>query len=599
MVQQRARAVQSRNNATSLMIRLLTGFVLASLTVLAAGQALAQSLPTPVEGLGEIPRVVPPRREGELPSIDVPAARSTVPPGADDITLVPTRIEIEGATALSQRDLDELTEGYIGSETTLAALYQLAAELQAEYRARGYLLTRAIIPAQRIENGVFRIEVIEGYFEDVFVVGDIGPSQRQVEMYVEQLTHLRPVRTQDIERYLLLSNDLPGVQAVAVIRPGTTGPGAAQLVVEVERDPFDGFISANNRGSHFAGPFSAAIGFGANAFSPFGDRAEIIYYRALDTRDETATSEELPMEQWYGQISYSTAVGPEGLRLQLTATQTLSHPGYTLARLNIKTRTDRYSAVLNYPLVRTRARNVNLHLGLTHSMERSTVSGAPIGQDRHTVVEAEVNAEFQDVIPDWLVPIDFLQASDNYVEFGVRQGLPFFGATSDDQVIRSRLDGTAQYTAVYGRVERTQGIFNNRLDLFLAAAGQYSFNTLLSSQEFRVGGDEFGRGYDPSEIAGEHGIGATAELRYTDRPNWWILEGYTTYAFYDFGVVWNEDVGFPDQQDLASAGIGARTELSGDVYFDVELARTLTRPLGSRAESEDTWRLLARSTWQF
>lgn len=583
------------------IVRLTFAVVLSALILIGMFGALpaqAQGLPSTVEGLGEIPRVVPPRREGGIPAIEVPTARSTVPPGADEILLTPTSIDITGATALSDQQVRDLTAPYIGEEVTLGSLYQLAAEVQAHYRGRGYLLTRAIIPAQRIEDGAFRIEVIEGYIEDVFVVGDIGPTMWQVERYVRRLTRLRPVRTQDIERYLLLANDLPGIQAVAVIRPGTTGPGAAQLVVEVERDPFDGFVSTNNHGSNFAGPWAAAIGLGANGFAPYGDRTEIIYYRTLDSREDTATSDEIAMEQWYGQVSYQGQIWDEGLRLALNATQTLSHPGYTLARLNIKTRTDRYSATLTYPFMRTRARNITGSLAMTHSMERSTISGTPIGRDRHTVLEAELGIDFQDVIPDWLIPFDFLTASDSHVDIGIRQGLPFFGATADNNTFRSRLEGTSQYTAVYGRVERSQGLFN-RLDLFMAVAGQYSFDTLLSSQEFRVGGDEFGRGYDPSEISGEHGVGVMLELRYQDRPNFGWLEGYEAYTFFDFGAVWNDDVGFPDYQDLASAGLGARTELAGDVFFDLELARTLTKPLGSRADSEDTWRLLARSTWQF
>ncbi len=560
--------------------------------------AIAQVLPSPVEGLGAIPRVVPPSREGDIPAIEVPSARSTVPPGSDEIFLTPTAIEISGASALSGRQVSNLTSPYIGQETTLAALYQLAAEVQAHYRGRGYLLTRAIIPAQRIENGVFRIEVIEGYIEDVFVVGDIGPTIWQVERYVQRLTRLRPVRTQDIERYLLLTNDLPGIQAVAVIRPGTSGPGAAQLVVEVERDPFDGFISANNRGSQFAGPWSGVVGLGANGFAPFGDRTEIIYYRSLDSREDTATSDQLPMEQWYGQVSYQGQIWDEGLQLALVATQTLSHPGYTLARLNIKTRTDRYSAELSFPFVRTRSRDITGRVQLTHSMERSTISGAPIGRDRHTILEAEIGIDFQDVIPSWLLPVDFLTASDSHVDIGVRRGLALFGASPDSNLFASRLEGTSQYTAVYGRLERSQGVLN-RMELFIALAGQYSFDTLLSSQEFRVGGDEFGRGYDPSEISGEHGLGVMVELRYHDRPNWGLVEAYEAYTFFDFAAVWNNDVGFPDQQDLASAGIGVRTELASDAYLDLEITRTLTKPLGSRANSEDTWRLLARSTWQF
>lgn len=558
-----------------------------------------------VEGLGNVPRWVPPEREGELPSIEVPTTRTTVPPGADEILFMPERIVVTGATALNDAELSGMTAPYVDREVALAELYGLAAEIQTEYRQRGYLLTRALVPAQRIENGEFRIEVIEGFFEDVFVVGDIGPSKWQVEQYVENLTELRPVRTQDIERYLLLSNDLPGIKAVAVIRPGTSGPGAAQLIVEVERDPFDGFFSVNNRGSRFAGEWAGALGVGANGFTPFGDRTQVMYYRTFDGRDEVRNDANevivtsLPMEQWYGRVSYQASILDEGLRLLLSATQTLSHPGYTLAPLDLKTRVDRYEAELTYPFLRTRARSIYGYFNFLHQMDRSTALNRPIGRDRLTVAEIGANIDFEDVLPSWLIPFDGIASAQSNIDVSVRQGLPFFGATSDNQNFKSRLEGTAQFTAVRARLERTQGIAN-RFDLFLAAVGQYSLDTLLSSSEFRIGGDEFGRGYTPSEISGEHGFGTMVELRYNDRPGWDFLEAYEAYVFYDYGMVWNDDSeGFPARADLASAGLGARTEVGNDAYLDLELARTLTRITSTRSEPDDTWRLLVRATVQF
>ena len=78
-----------------------------------------------------------------------------------------------------------------------------------------------------------------------------------------------------------------------------------------------------------------------------------------------------------------------------------------------------------------------------------------------------------------------------------------------------------------------------------------------------------------------------------------MLEAYEAYVFYDYGMVWNDDQGFPARSDLASAGIGARTEIGEDAYLDMELARTLTRITSSRNSPEDTWRFLVRATVQF
>ncbi len=613
--QVRAKARVARRVAAVEAMRLFLGLSLLSFLLLAAVPVLAQAPPPPpppvpevpagaratVEGLTTIPHYVPPRRDGDLPAIEVPAARSTVPPEADQLMLTPAQINIIGATALGDGEIAEMTSEFVGREVSLAELYGLAAEIQTTYRAQGYLLTRVLVPAQRIENGIFRIEVIEGFFEDVFVVGDIGPTKWQVEQYVNRLLRIAPVRTQDIERYLLLANDLPGIKAVAVIRPGTSGPGAAQLVVEVERDALDGYLSVNNHGSHYAGPWAGALSLGANGFAPYGDRTELIYYRTMDSREAVYDGgeqivEPIPMEQWYGQISYQGQILGEGLRLLMTATQTLSHPGYSLAVLDIKTRSDRYAAEFSYPFLRTRARSIYGTVELSHSMVRSTVQSESIGRDRLTVINAGMNVDFEDVLPRWLLPFDFLGSAQSNVDVSIRHGLPWFGSSSDDQLGRSRLEGTSRFTSLQARVERTQGLFN-RFDLFLAAKGQYSFDTLLSSEEFRAGGDEFGRGYDPSEIAGEHGYGFMAEFRYGDRPDWGWLKAYEAYAFLDYGVAYNEDIGFAPHRNLASTGFGVRSEVGDDAYIDLEYARPIASlDIGSRA---DQHRFLMRATVQF
>lgn len=45
------------------------------------------------------------------------------------------------------------------------------------------------------------------------------------------------------------------------------------------------------------------------------------------------------------------------------------------------------------------------------------------------------------------------------------------------------------------------------LNPYLAATAQTSFGqSLLSPKQFGVGGSQFGRGYDPSEITGDSGV---------------------------------------------------------------------------------------------
>ena len=124
------------------------------------------------------------------------------------------------------------------------------------------------------------------------------------------------------------------------------------------------------------------------------------------------------------------------------------------------------------------------------------------------------------------------------------------------------------------------------LSILTSAIGQWSANTLLSAEEFGVGGAQFGRGYDPSEITGDHGFAMKIEPQYGKAIQGDYLVDYQLYGFYDFGVVWNTLN--TDRESLASAGFGVRSNFTDWASGFAEMAFPITRPVASRgSESEE------------
>jgi hemolysin activation/secretion protein len=115
------------------------------------------------------------------------------------------------------------------------------------------------------------------------------------------------------------------------------------------------------------------------------------------------------------------------------------------------------------------------------------------------------------------------------------------------------------------------------LSLLVEASGQYAFSQLLASEEFGLGGGRFGRAYNPSEVTGDHGLGAALELRFSQSLSDDFLRGLQVYGFTDYGAVWRIDDAAADRRlSLASAGGGVRFNLLDDVSGSVELAWPLT-----------------------
>ncbi|MDD3446021.1 MAG: ShlB/FhaC/HecB family hemolysin secretion/activation protein, partial [Zavarzinia sp.] len=464
----------------------------------------------------------------------------------------------------------------IGQTVSLADIFSIAASIEAYYRADGYFLTRVVVPAQRIEGGQVKLLVVEGFVKSVAVVGDAGGAQDLVQSMAARITEgTGPTRLDTVEHQLLLINDLPGVSARGTLSPVPGERGASQLTIEVARKAVDGFLSVDNRSSTFLGPWSAAIGAGANSFTGLAERVELIAFSSLFTE-----------RQRLYQLSAESTLNADGLKLRAYASNAPGEPGRSLAPLGLETEAHRYGIALSYPFLRGRRLSLTGSLGFDWLDEDDTALGAPVVEDHLRVVRLEADGEYRDTF-----------AGVNKANVGLHFGLGAFGASegSDTNLSRAGADGTfTKLTLEISRLQRLFPIGEGHLDLYLVGAGQISDGPLLADEEFRLGGFRFGRGYTPGEVSGDSAIAASVELQFSrviDQPH----DGgrfnlpYQVYAFYDAGKVWDDGPGEPGSEALTSAGAGLRLFIASVARAEVELAKPLTHDRGDRnSDPRDT-----------
>ncbi|MEE8272533.1 MAG: ShlB/FhaC/HecB family hemolysin secretion/activation protein, partial [Alphaproteobacteria bacterium] len=415
------------------------------------------------------------------------------------------------------------------------------------------------------------------FVDTVVVEGDVGRSQSLIERYVANITESRPVHIRDVERYLLLVNDLPGIRGVGVLRPSGAEVGAAELVVTVERKAFDGFVLWDNRGSQFTGHQGVAVDAAANSFTPFGERTEVTLFTALD-KDE----------QLIGQIAYQQQIGSEGLTVNGVASYGESEPGGSLEPLDIESETLLLGVGARYPIIRSRRLNLSVSGGFEYVDQDSDIAGStPLVRDSLRVIHTTARVDLRDSF-----------GGANFATFGIRQGLPILSASDDGDANLSRVEGQGTFTSLNGEVARLQRIVDN-LNVLADLSGQYAFQELLSGEECEIGGLTFGRGYDPSELTGEHCFGATIELQYNQTFDLPVLQSVQFYGFYDFGVVFNTDSNTDDSESLASAGGGIRTNVTDWLSADFEVAQPLTKEIDGRDDNKNGTRYFFRLTGRF
>lgn len=545
--------------------------------VLTAQQAIAQQIPDPAQpGRIEQDLRLPDDRLDRLPpEVEVPEERPRAP--ADDgATFVLRDIEILGTTVVDARRLRPLFANRIGTRVSLGDLQEIADALTEALRREGFLITRVVLPAQSIRDGRVRMTVLEGYVSDVRVESEsIDSGDHRVRSFAEKVMASRPLRSVDLERYLLLLNDLPGLTVRSVLTPSEQATGASTLILRIEKQGLTASFSADNRGSTYIGPVQFGTSLGVNGVAGDHDRLSARYIRSSDF-------EELE----YIELSYRRPLNSEGTTFDISGLLSRSEPGDSVDILDVKGRNRTITIGVTHPLIRSRDQNLFVSGQFTARDTKTrffadTPDELLQSEDRIRVLQAGLSYDRTD---DW--------NGVSLADLEISQGLNILWPRVTDSPDLSRSNGKSDFTKVTLELRRLQEIMDD-LSLLVGVRGQYSFDSLLASEEFGYGGSDYGRGYDPSEITGDIGIAAKAELRY-DLPlpqtlfGWRgvaeVLTGAQAFAYYDIGRVWLRDPtgGDPDSESGASTGGGLRFTLLDRLQTSLEVAKPLTRPVAAK-----------------
>jgi hemolysin activation/secretion protein len=518
---------------------------------LAVGTAWGQGAPGPFER--EFQRDPEPRAP-PAPLVP-PGAEERPPPGAGEVRFVLQAVQVDGVTVYPPDALRPLYAGLLGTEITLAQVYDLAAALTRKYRNDGYVLSQVVVPQQAIRAGSVRLQAIEGYIASVRIQGEVLGPRADLDAYVDRIRASRPLTAADLERHLLLVNELAGVTARATLSPAAE-PGASELTIDVSQRRARGVVALTNRGSKSLGPWR--VDASADAYALFGafDRASLRVIQTVFDTDELT----------FVNGAYERPIGADGLRAIVTGTYVNSTPGPP-QNLNLPTNSASATATLLYPIRRARAGNLSVRGTFTYFNGRTDFEDVELSEDRIRALRVGLS---WDGIDAW--------RGVNLVDVEVSQGLNGLGASPYGSPLASRAGGHPDFTKVTLYAARLQSLAP-RWSVLAAVNAQYAFNKLLSPEEFAYGGEQFGRAYDFAELLGDSGFGFKIDLRYTDRTDLALAREVMPYAFYGIGVVWQR--GTPPGQDARSsaANVGAGVRVTGERGFSgyLEVAKPLTK----------------------
>lgn len=507
-----------------------------------------------------------PEPKSTLQPLVFPINERTPPEEAGRIKFVLKSLTIKGNTAFSLEQLAPHYADYIGKEVTLLDVYKLRDAITAKYGNAGFGLSKAIIPEQRIQSdGLVQIDIIEGFVDEVILEGSTEGQQEFFAHASEQIKSERPLNARTLERYLLLANDRFAIKVTSTLKSSEKTPAASTLILKIDQAPkLEGSGSLDNRGTQLVGPNQINLNTTINGL---GNRAS---QTAIGYATTSQTS-----ELQYFSLGHTEIISQEGTSLNLGWVKSLSKPGSEYLRLlNNNSDSETWSLKLAHPIIRTRQENLTVQVRYDQQDTKSETLDVLTMQDRIRALRLGLNYDNAD---------SFNGVNQALIQYSY--GIQGLGATDSNNLIKSRADGKAGFQKITANLSRTQELaaispLLSKFSIYTALMGQYSPTGLLSSEECGIGGQQFGRAYNPSEIIGDSCLAGNLELRFTPSTEGTFFKYAQFYGWYDGGTTTNHTpLSASDHatKSLSSTGLGVRYGMGGGVTGYIEAAQPISR----------------------
>lgn len=416
---------------------------------------------------------------------------------------------------LTKDQIQAVTASYIGKQVTLKDLREMADKITNIYRDKGYMTCGAVLPPQRIHDGVVEIRLIEGKTGTVNLTG----NRYTKTGYIMNRINLKPgeiANTEKLNRDLRWFQGTNDVQLRVVMKPGAEEGTTDYDIMAFEPQNQSVTLYTDNDGYESSGRWRAGIFYNMKSVSGHRDSLRAHFIGSRGTK------------AW--SLGYSVPISRKGMRLELdySGNKTKVVKG-ELEPLGVEGKSNSYSLTWRAPFHVTEKSRHEAGLQYVHQKSETDLG--------HGQVQW-VDDRIQRVIPY----VSFTHYGKDSVLYHKHS---FVWARRQD------IDGESDTGKLYRlssfwQKRNTNGQFwQARLD------GQFgSGDNLAASDRFFIGGVNSVRGYEEGFIGGSRGISMGLEYHIpVDK-----AKRIFVYPFFDWGTVGGYAA--PEHNKLMSAGLG-------------------------------------------
>jgi hemolysin activation/secretion protein len=384
-------------------------------------------------------------------------------------------------------------------------------KVEAVYKKAGFFLAQAYLPPQKIKDGVIEISVSEGIIGQSRLEGESRIKPEVVYAYLDRLPKGAAVKLTEIERQILLINDLAGSRATLDLQASDEA-GKTDIVLAQTLDPLiTGRVEVNNQGMPSTGKNRTGVFLNVNSPLKRGDRLNANWVRSENGNLAS-----------YG-LNYDLPIGAQGWHLNVGTSLSQYSLGGDFANLQASGTVRAYHAGTTYTLLRSRNTNLTFRLDAVHNDLGSHAADTTVSNLNR---DSFTNGLSATANIDWLD--EWLGGGSNRAEIVVIGANLHLSATekADDSFNTDGRYGKALLT-----LQRDQTITTSVM-LQAQAQHQQALKNLDSSEKLSIGGPTTLPGYASGEASGDEGTLLKLKLSWRVR-NDTALGLFADYAHID------------------------------------------------------------------
>ena len=475
------------------------------------------------------------------------------------ITFQVDHFTLEGNSPLPSKDISKFLSQYEGKQYDLTGLQNVSKRLESKIRDTGYAFYRVTLPPQSLSGGNVNFKLVSFSLDDIEMSGNAYFGNDNVLASLPQLIHGQSPNTQLLTHQIKVANHHVDKEVTVVFKQSDTADQIAAKVDVIENKPFHYSLLANNTGSNETGNIRTTAAFQYSNLWNKDHNINLSYTTSPNHYNDV---------KQYG-LSYALPIYASGGWLSAYYAQSDVNTGRVAISSNSGLDVSGSGEMFGIHYLHFLPKVGNYE----HAFD--------IGFDNryfdNTVTLFDDLSTSEDIAPDVRsTPITLLYKGNipfktfhlgHHIALSKNLGIGSQNENSDYN--NSRLHARSDWAILrYGLLAN----MNIEGWLFrINLKGQYTTESLISGEQFGLGGTYSVRGYSEREVG--HDIGNSLNIE-AFTPPW---RGVKLLAFYDYGHGRNHDVQPDEQRDhqLASIGIGAIFQWKSYLFASVDLGHTL------------------------